>query len=127
MTGLKEACKAEQLSTPSQGQQTPLVAAYRCGEWETFVRRRRADRHNASMLMQTSNFDEDDGKRDPLTDLQLAARRGISPKILRNSRLKGSAVPYIRIGRLVRYRLADIVAYEEGRLVSSTSHEGRRQ
>lgn len=60
-----------------------------------------------------------------LTDQQLASRWGISPKTLRNARVRGGPLPHVRIGRLVRYRLSDVESYEASRTRTSTS-EGTR-
>ena len=59
-----------------------------------------------------------------LDDVQLAERWGTSPKTLRNQRVSGSVVPFIRIGRLVRYRLSDVLAYEAAQTRRSTSERG---
>jgi hypothetical protein len=56
-----------------------------------------------------------------LTEKQLAARHQLSVKTLRNARVTGSYIRFVRLGRTVRYRLSDIVAYEEANLVHSTS------
>ena len=56
-----------------------------------------------------------------LTPAQLARRWGCSRKKLDSDRLRGSGCPYIKIGRLVRYRLPDIEAYEAAQLRQSTS------
>jgi Helix-turn-helix domain len=47
-----------------------------------------------------------------LTDEQLAARWQIAPKTLRNARVTGRLIGHVKIGRSVRYRLSEIVAYE---------------
>ena len=50
-----------------------------------------------------------------LTEKQLAERWGMSPATLRQWRVAGNNGRYpvfIKIGRLVRYRLSDIEAYE---------------
>ncbi|WP_425475990.1 helix-turn-helix domain-containing protein [Mesorhizobium yinganensis] len=60
-----------------------------------------------------------------LTDSDLAARWQVSSKTLRNARVSGHLhLPYIKIGRAVRYRLSDVKAYESGRLRTSTSDRG---
>ena len=56
-----------------------------------------------------------------LTEKQLASRHQLSVKTLRNARVTGSYIRFVRLGRTVRYRLRDIVAYEEANLVHSTS------
>jgi hypothetical protein len=56
-----------------------------------------------------------------LTEKQLASRHQLSVKTLRNARVTGSYICFVRLGRTVRYRLSDVVAYEEANLVRSTS------
>jgi hypothetical protein len=56
-----------------------------------------------------------------LTEKQLASRHQRSVKTLRNARVTGSYIRFVRLGRTVRYRLSDIIAYEEANLVRSTS------
>lgn len=56
-----------------------------------------------------------------LTEHELANRHQRSVKTIQNDRVKGGGVPFIKIGRLVRYRLDDILAYEERARCSSTS------
>lgn len=46
---------------------------------------------------------------------------GIKPNTLEGWRVLGKGVPYIKIGRLVRYRLEDLDAYIEGQTRRSTS------
>ena len=47
-----------------------------------------------------------------LCEQQLAARWGISIKTLQAQRWKGCGVAFIKLGRSVRYRLSDVVAFE---------------
>jgi hypothetical protein len=47
-----------------------------------------------------------------LTDRQLAARWSCSAKTLRNHRSAGEGCPFVRLGRLVRYRLSDVLEAE---------------
>jgi hypothetical protein len=56
-----------------------------------------------------------------LNEKQLAQRWGVSVRTLQAARVKGSGVQFIRIGRAVRYRLEDVLAYEEARLRTNTS------
>jgi hypothetical protein len=56
-----------------------------------------------------------------LNEKQLADRWGVSARTLQAARVKGSGVPFIRIGRAVRYRLEDVLAYEQARLRTNTS------
>lgn len=55
------------------------------------------------------------------TEQQLSERWGVSIKKLQADRLKGEGIPFVKIGRLVRYRLEDILAYEQANLRNSTS------
>lgn len=70
--------------------------------------------------MSGNNFPIDDGL---LTEFELAARHRRSVKTLRNDRVAGRYVPFIKIGRHVRYRLADVLAYESQHRRTSTSEE----
>jgi hypothetical protein len=56
-----------------------------------------------------------------LTERDLSRRHGCSVKKLQADRLKGVGIAYVKLGRLVRYRLCDILAYEEAHLRNSTS------
>ena len=58
-----------------------------------------------------------------LTERQLAARHQRSVKTLRNAHVYGGYVKFIKIGRSVRYRLSDVLAYEQANLQRSTSDE----
>lgn len=55
-----------------------------------------------------------------LSTLDLAARWGVHPRTLVNERAYGrSRVPYVRVGPgTIRYRLADVEAFEAARLVA---------
>lgn len=58
-----------------------------------------------------------------LTTKDLAARWGVSPGSLAKDRALGrSAVPYVKIGERVRYRLTDVVRFEEAALRGSRVH-----
>jgi hypothetical protein len=56
-----------------------------------------------------------------LTPPQLAERWKCSLKKLDADRLRGTGCSYVKIGRLVRYRLAEVETYETAQLRSSTS------
>jgi hypothetical protein len=56
-----------------------------------------------------------------LTETQLAARHQRSVKTLRNKRVQGGYIKFVKIGRHVRYRLSDVLAYEQAHLQNSTS------
>jgi hypothetical protein len=59
-----------------------------------------------------------------LTELQLSARHQRSVKTVRNDRLRGGYIPFVKVGRLVRYRLSDVLRWEESNLRTSTSDRG---
>lgn len=59
-----------------------------------------------------------------LNEHELAERHKRSVRTVRNERLRGAGVPFVRIGRSIRYRLSDVVRYESERLCTSTSSKG---
>lgn len=59
-----------------------------------------------------------------LTEQDLAIRWSCSIKKLQSDRLKGAGIPYVKIGRLVRYRIADVLEFEAAQLRQSTSEGG---
>lgn len=59
-----------------------------------------------------------------LTEDQLADRWQCSVKKLQNDRLTGRGPNYVKLGRSVRYRFSDVLAYEEANLRASTSDQG---
>jgi hypothetical protein len=59
-----------------------------------------------------------------LDEHAVAERQGRSVKTLRNQRVTGDGIPFLKLGRLVRYRLRDVVAWEASRIRSSTSDPG---
>lgn len=56
-----------------------------------------------------------------LTTEQAAARTGLSINTLVKHRKQNRGMPFVKLGRTVRYRTADVEAY----LVSRTVHPGR--
>ena len=57
-----------------------------------------------------------------LTEKLLAKRWNLaSPKKLQADRIAGVACPWVKIGRSVRYRLSDVLAYETANTRTSTS------
>lgn len=56
---------------------------------------------------------------DALTTRQLAARWQCSAQTLANMRARGAGPAYVKVGRLVRYRLEDVRAWEEARTVGA--------
>lgn len=62
--------------------------------------------------------------KDRLLDTkQLAARWGVAVGTLQNARADGTSIPYVKLGRLVRYRLEDIVAEESAQLVEPAYYD----
>lgn len=61
-----------------------------------------------------------------LNEQQVAQRQGRSVRTLQNQRVQGGGIPYFKLGRVVRYRLSDVVEWEDARRFSSTSEEGER-
>lgn len=59
-----------------------------------------------------------------LTEGDLAKRHQRSVKSVQHQRITGGGVPFIKFGRSVRYRLADVEAWEEAHLRVSTSDTG---
>ena len=58
-----------------------------------------------------------------MTPDEWAARIKCSPKSLEKQRQHGSGCPYVKLGRLVRYRKADTERYLQQRTRRSTSDE----
>lgn len=50
-----------------------------------------------------------------------AERIGLASKTLENMRTRGDGPQFMKLGRAVRYRIADLDAWMAARLVSSTS------
>jgi hypothetical protein len=61
-----------------------------------------------------------------LTELELASRQNRSVKTIQAERVAGRGVPFVKLGRSVRYRLSDIESYEAARLKVSTADKGAR-
>lgn len=59
-----------------------------------------------------------------LTETELALRQHRSVKTLRNDRVSGRGIRFVKIGRSVRYRLSDIEAFEDACVRRSTSDVG---
>ena len=59
-----------------------------------------------------------------VTARELALRWGCSDKRLTHARMRGDLIPFVRIGRSIRYRLSDIVRHENQSLCRSTSDAG---
>lgn len=54
-----------------------------------------------------------------------AAALGISPRTLDYLRVKGDGPRFVKIGRRVKYRAADLTAYLEERTRTSTADRGK--
>ena len=62
-----------------------------------------------------------------LTTEAVADLTGLSPETLAQWRSRRRGIPYLKIGRSVRYDLADVQAYLEGCRVSVSVPKERRQ
>lgn len=60
-----------------------------------------------------------------LTEAEVARRQSRSIKTLQNQRVSGGGIPFLKLGRSVRYRLSDVIAWEEAGRCYSTSSGGR--
>jgi hypothetical protein len=73
--------------------------------------------------MATDALDE----RTRTTDTAGAAERlRVEPETLRNWRWRGEGPPFLKLGRVVRYRLVDLAAWLEAQTRRSTSDDGSR-
>ena len=61
-----------------------------------------------------------------LTERDLARRWQVAVKTLQNARLCGRGPSFVKLGRTVRYQLADIEAFEAAAMRQSTSDAGGR-
>jgi len=52
---------------------------------------------------------------------ELSAKSGIAVSTLQKQRMRGDGIPFVKLGRLVRYRPADCAAFFAERVVRSTS------
>ena len=64
------------------------------------------------------------GKR-TLTDVEVAARLGVSRFTVRSWRLKGTGPRFLKMGRAVRYRPEDVEEYERRALVDTQAQSDR--
>ena len=55
-----------------------------------------------------------------LTDREVATRLAVSISAVRKWRFEGRGPTFVRIGRAVRYRLADVEAYVDRQLVQTS-------
>jgi hypothetical protein len=61
-----------------------------------------------------------------LTEYDLAKRLQLSVKTIRNHRVSGRGVPFLKLEGAVRYRAQDVTAYESARVRRSTSDRGTK-
>ena len=54
-----------------------------------------------------------------LTERQASQLTGFALSTLRNHRHLGRGIPYIKAGRSIRYSLADVVEYMEGKKIKT--------
>jgi excisionase family DNA binding protein len=59
------------------------------------------------------------GENRTLTDVEVAARLGVSRFTVRSWRLKGVGPKFLKMGRAVRYRSRDVDEYERQALVET--------
>ncbi|MGT2503855.1 helix-turn-helix transcriptional regulator [Bradyrhizobium guangxiense] len=64
---------------------------------------------------------------DLINEIEAARMRGQSVRTLQMERLRGSGCPYVKLGRSVRYRRGDVIAYIEARVVTSTTEADARR
>jgi excisionase family DNA binding protein len=62
-----------------------------------------------------------------LTAEQVATLTGLSIETLAQWRSRRRGIPYLKVGRMVRYDPADVQTYLEGCKVSVSNPKGRRQ
>jgi len=55
------------------------------------------------------------------TQRQTAEYLGKSEAWLENDRWRGATIPFVKVGKAVRYRAADVVAYVEANLVGAAA------
>lgn len=58
-----------------------------------------------------------------LTEQQVSALTAIAVKTLQGMRVKGNGIPFIKVGRLVRYDLAKIHEFMNQQTKTSTSQD----
>ena len=56
-----------------------------------------------------------------LTELEVAELTKMSLSTLRNNRFQGKGIPYLKIGRSVRYSEADVINYMESHRIPTES------
>ncbi len=67
-----------------------------------------------------------DAAEELLTTKQAAAFLKVSPKTLERMRVEGGGPVFVKVGRLVRYRRSDLLAFIDSNVFGSTSeHAGK--
>jgi Helix-turn-helix domain len=61
-----------------------------------------------------------------LTEAEAAKLRRQSVRTLQAERVRGGGCPYVKLGRSVRYRRADVLYFIESNIKASTSQAGPR-
>jgi hypothetical protein len=75
-----------------------------------------------SLVIKEARSIQADEEEIHLTSLDLAKRLKIHPITVNNWRVSGEGPRFFRVGRRdIRYRLVDVVEWEESRIVRSTS------
>lgn len=78
------------------------------------------------MSFVVSDSQRDLAKKDHLNNQEAAQYLGLKAATLNKWRVYGEGPPFIKVGRLVRYRRSDLDAYLSGRRVQSTSELSAR-
>jgi excisionase family DNA binding protein len=78
---------------------------------------------NSDVALEHS-FTQSSEKR-TLTDVEVAARLGVSRFTVRSWRLKGLGPRFLKMGRAVRYRPQDVDEYERQALVETQAQSDR--
>lgn len=64
---------------------------------------------------------------DLINEIEAAQMRCQSVRTLQMERLRGAGCPYVKLGRSVRYRRGDVLAYIKARIVTSTTEADARR
>lgn len=59
-----------------------------------------------------------------LNEIEVSKITGLALSTLRNNRFKGQGIPYIKVGRSVRYSLDDVVRFMESRKIRTDEAGG---
>lgn len=62
-----------------------------------------------------------------LTEKQVSEMTGLALPTLRNDRFLGRRLPYIKIGKAVRYNEADVIAFMEAHKIRTSNDEFSRK